>query len=426
MAKRTSLAALATGQVDDVPGKSDPLLLSLPLDKLHCTRFNPRRNFGTDEELKEFGHKLEKEQLQPAVVVSRTAYLALWPEEADNVGDASYVIANGERRYRASLMVGRKVLEVIHREDVAASRATFLDAVQSENNDRKDLDPIERAIAIDTMVAELGGADQVAAYYEKTKGWVSQQRKLLKLTPAMQEKVSAGEIPTRVARDIAGMPAGEQEAAWQQELIQRAAAKGKPRGMRQPARTAPSAESETAPRFTAVNQTGQEAEAETATTEPSSAEPEREAARFTAVNNEPAHETAEAPNDETETETSDAEPGERAVPEPRGEQHERPKTPRTPAAASEPQTLPYEDGNFVGMHLVKKMDAEPLALANRIIAVQAWDKVHIDKNVALLRDLVDLCITRSAGAAVDVVKQVCAEDEGFRKLLLESLEPESA
>lgn len=217
-ARRTSLASLAGAKVEDVPGRSDAVLMSLPLDKLHCTRFNPRRNFGTVEELRECGEKLKKEQLQPAVVVSRAAYLKLWPNEADRVGLASYVIANGERRYRASRLVGRLALEVVHREDVAKDRATFLDAVQSENNDRQDLDPIERAIAIETMVTELGGADQVATYYGKTKGWVSQQRWLLKLAPELQDLVSAGEMPVRVARDIASLPPEAQPAAWSEHL----------------------------------------------------------------------------------------------------------------------------------------------------------------------------------------------------------------
>ncbi|MDX3531942.1 ParB N-terminal domain-containing protein [Streptomyces sp. ID05-39B] len=244
--RRTSLASLAGEKVDDVPGKSDPLLLSLPLNKLVPTRFNPRRRFGTEEELREFGQKLAREQLQPAVVVSRTAYLKLWPEEADHVGDASYVIANGERRYRASLLVGRPALEVVHKEDVASSRAAFLDAVQSENNDRENLDPIERALGIDIMVTQIGGADQVAVYYGKTKGWVSQQRKLLKLTPELQDLVSSGELPVRVARDIAGLPAEVQATAWEEELERRRLEKeagARLRGQKKEER------------FTAVNQT---------------------------------------------------------------------------------------------------------------------------------------------------------------------------
>ncbi|MFD5899077.1 ParB/RepB/Spo0J family partition protein [Streptomyces sp. NPDC060366] len=221
---------------------SDPLLLTLPLTQLVPTRFNPRRNFGTEEDLKAFGLILKKRQLQPAVVVSRAGYLKLWPDEEATVGDAQYVIANGERRYRASMAAGLTTLNVVHNEPVANSRADFLDAVLSENNDREDLDPIERALGIETMVIELGGADQVAAHYGKTKGWVSQQRKLLKLTTELQNLVSAGELPIRVGRDIAGLPAQEQGPAWREEVQKRQAAKALPR-----ARTSSAPKVETAP-----------------------------------------------------------------------------------------------------------------------------------------------------------------------------------
>ncbi|MFC8339333.1 hypothetical protein ACFUJX_20295 [Streptomyces rubiginosohelvolus] len=219
--RRTSLASLAGQKVDTVPGQSDPLLLTLPLANLVPTRFNPRRNFGTDDDLKAFGLVLKRRQLQPAVVVSRTAYLKLWPEEESAVGTAQYVIANGERRYRGSRAAGLTTLNVVHNEDVAKSRADFLDAVLSENNDREDLDPIERALGIDTMVAELGGANRVAEHYGKTGGWVSQQRKLLKLVPELQQLVSSKEMPVRVARDIAGLPAERQVAAWDEETARR-------------------------------------------------------------------------------------------------------------------------------------------------------------------------------------------------------------
>jgi ParB family chromosome partitioning protein len=249
--RRTSLASLAGAKVDTVPGQSEPLLLTLPLDKLVPTRFNPRRNFDEDA-LRNFGLVLKNRQLQPAVVVSRAGYLKLWPDEAESVGDASYVIANGERRFRASKAVGLPTLDVVHAEDVARSRADFLDAVLSENNDRQDLDPIERAIGIETMVEQLGGADAVATHYGKTKGWVSQQRKLLKLTPELQALVSGGDLPVRVARDIAGLPPEEQAAAWAAEQRQREEAKTAPRSTRQlRAVPEPAPEPE---RFTAVNQ----------------------------------------------------------------------------------------------------------------------------------------------------------------------------
>ena len=358
--RRTSLASLAGQKVDDVPGKSDPLLLSLPLGRMVPTRFNPRRRFGTDEELREFGEKLAREQLQPAVVVSKAAYLKLWPEEAEHVGDASYVIANGERRYRASRLVGRPVLEVVHKEDVASSRAAFLDAVQSENNDRENLDPIERALGIDIMVTQLGGAEQVAVYYRKTKGWVSQQRKLLKLVPALQDLVSAGEMPVRVARDIAGLPADVQVTAWEEEVERRRMEKEAGARLR----------AEAASRFTAVNQ-------------PPPAAPtpkpvlEDQPPRFTAVNPPPSAEPEPEPEPEARVDTAAAD---RRVPE-------QPSVPGVARADAEqflpeqqglpattpggPRMFPYDNGREAFWLLRKRMPVDQFCVTLRLMQEHA-------------------------------------------------------
>lgn len=369
--RRTSLASLAGQKIEDVPGQGEALLLSLPLDRMIPTRFNPRRRFGTDEELTEFGRKLVKQQLQPAVVVSRAGYLKLWPEEAERIGPVPYVIANGERRYRASKLVGRPTLDVVHNESVAASRADFLDAVQQENNERENLDPIERAIAIETMVTELGGADHVAVYYDKTKGWVSQQRKLLKLTPELQDLVSVGEMPVRIGRDIASLPAERQMEVWQAEVEARAAAKAIPRAVRRaPEPPAPSPALDPAPqpapppdRFTAVNQ------------DDSPPAPEAQPAvdpvqRFTAVNQPPSEPDPTPPR----TPTADAEPPvERApesIPEPRDHQGDELET----SGDNQPKRLPYDDGLFLGQHLAIKVDNDPYFLMLRVLLEKGREK----------------------------------------------------
>jgi len=355
--RRTSLASLAGQKVEDVPGRSDAVLLTLPLDKLHCTRFNPRRRFGTEDDLRDFGEKLKKEQLQPAVVVSRTAYLKLWPDEADNVGGCPYVIANGERRYRASVLVGRGVLEVVHREDVANSRADFLDAVQSENNDRQDLDPIERAIAIETMVTELGGADQVAVYYGKTKGWVSQQRKLLKLTPDLQDLVSSGDMPVRVGRDIAGLPAEVQSTAWDDEVAKRRAAREAAERWKTDGTPRPPAarKAETAPRFTAVNQSPVPE-----TTPPS--RPPVDAPRFTAVN-----QTAETPPAGRPSVEAVPAAGE-SIPVPRTDGATPPSEDEEQARA--PKPFPYDDPGTAVLLCHQKMSVDAFVAGGKM-----WLKV---------------------------------------------------
>ncbi|MFF4323820.1 ParB/RepB/Spo0J family partition protein [Streptomyces sp. NPDC001568] len=346
--RRTSLASLAGQKVDDVPGRSDPLLLTLPLSTMVPTRFNPRRNFGTEDDLREFGLKLKKRQLQPAVVVSRAAYLKLWPEEADSVDSTPYVIANGERRFRASLAVGLTTLNVVHNEDVAKSRADFLDAVLSENNDREDLDPIERAIGIETMVEQLGGADQVAAHYGKTKGWVSQQRKLLKLTSELQVLVSQGEMPIRVARDIAGLPHPEQGEAWELEVQRRAEAERAPRTPRAAKVTAaapvamPSPKASEEPtRFTAVNQSAPETAEAAPQPNPLPTQPVTDLSRFTAVN-QAAPPAAEGDRSQEPLDVAPQSPDSQHVPDPRS-----PAPAPAPAPSQAPRApffIPWTDG----------------------------------------------------------------------------------
>ncbi|WP_331748876.1 MULTISPECIES: ParB/RepB/Spo0J family partition protein [unclassified Streptomyces] len=234
-ARRQAVAA-ATGAV--TVGASDSRLRTIPLDQLVPTRFNPRRNFGCDSDLLDFGLKLKKKQLQPAVAVTREAYLRLWEGEAGSVGTARYVIANGERRYRGSLAAGIGTLEVVVDDDVAKSRADFLDAVLSENNDREDLDPIERALGIQTMVEELGGKAKVAEHYGKSGGWVTQQMYLLDLDPELQALVSSGDLPVRETRTLVKLPQEEQLSAWQNRALEREEERERPR-IRRPATEQP-------------------------------------------------------------------------------------------------------------------------------------------------------------------------------------------
>ncbi|WP_326779430.1 ParB/RepB/Spo0J family partition protein [Streptomyces sp. NBC_01445] len=369
---RRQAVAEATGVA--TTGAPDSRLQTLPLEQLVPTRFNPRRNFGTDEDLKEFGRKLEVKQLQPAVAVTREAYLKLWEEEADAVGTHRYVIANGERRFRASQAAGLGTLEVIVDDTLAASRATFLDAVLSENNDREDLDPVEQAIGIQTMVEQLGGKARVAEHFGKSAGWVTQQLYLLKLAPELQDLVSAGVLPVRETRDLVKLPVEEQATAWANRLAARAEEKLAPadpvdpqRDLSPPAPTAPvftavknpQTEPPTAPPqpaqptpvFTAVK--NPQTDSPTAPTAPT--EPAQPAPGFTAVKNEGAepaprsdvaHAAMPSPPPATTPET---------VPEPRA--HELTER-DTNGHEADGKKFPYDSGAMSAHLLIRKMETD--------------------------------------------------------------------
>jgi ParB family chromosome partitioning protein len=216
MGRRVALSALADAPIEDVPGHSSATLVRLRPAQIAPTPLNSRRNFGTADELADLGESMRVRQLQPVVVVSRADYLRLWPEHDGQVGAADYVLVNGERRWRAAGQVTLSRLDALIRPEVADSRPAFLDAIFAENIDRRNLDPIEEARAIEEMVTECGSAAGAAERFRRHESWVSQRRALLKLAPEIQERVRSGEIPVRIARSIAGVPPARQEGAWRE------------------------------------------------------------------------------------------------------------------------------------------------------------------------------------------------------------------
>jgi ParB family chromosome partitioning protein len=220
MGRRVRLDSLADDQAEDVPGLHAGTLVRAKVSSIAPTPLNPRSNYGDDAELAELGESLRVRQLQPVAAVTRDAYLKLWPEHEEQIGSAAYVLANGERRYRAACHVTLNTLEVVVREDITDSQEAFLDAVVSENLDRKDFDPIEEAQAVEAMVATCGTAAAAAERFRRTEAWISQRRALLKLIPELQADVRSGKLPVRVARSVATAPASEQMDALAAKLAE--------------------------------------------------------------------------------------------------------------------------------------------------------------------------------------------------------------
>lgn len=225
---RVRLSSISTGATEDRPGTSATVFVHLRVETVAATPVNSRRNFGSDAELTELGESMRRRQLQPVVAVPRAAYLALWPDHADRIGDAAHVLANGERRLRAARHVGLATIDAIIRDDIANTRSTFLDAVFTENIQRRNFDPIEEARAVEALVAEFGTGQAVASHYEKSGGWVTQRRILLKLTPELQDLVSARKIPLETAREIGKLPSDQQLDAWLERSTPKLAAVEQP------------------------------------------------------------------------------------------------------------------------------------------------------------------------------------------------------
>ncbi|MFF6931565.1 ParB/RepB/Spo0J family partition protein [Streptomyces californicus] len=250
---------------DDAPDqvvdtRADGRLLRVPLGRIAPNLVNPRSDFGTTEQLEDFGRSLKRRQIQAVPVVTRRAYLELWPEHKGQIGNVDFVIVSGERRYRAATAVELPALECVINDGYAESRKTFLDAVVSENIDRQNFDAIEEANAVEVLVEAFGTARSVAEHYERADGWVSQRRVLLRLAPEVQELVRHQQMPLEPARKLGKLVKDHQWDVdaqfqwWEQEQKDRAAKAAQRKATRAARRSQPAggqaAPSE--PVFTAV------------------------------------------------------------------------------------------------------------------------------------------------------------------------------
>ncbi|MEU3663978.1 ParB/RepB/Spo0J family partition protein [Streptomyces sp. NPDC032940] len=189
----------------DVPSYE---LVRLRLEDVSPTPLNPRRNFGTDDEKTRFGEELRQAQLAACVAVTRSAYLALWPEHADRIADASHVLINGERRFHSAVHVGLEALDFVVRDDLAKTREEFINYLLQENLEREDFDVIERARGVEQLVAacaeqsERGARSRAAKRLGKARSWVTNQLALLELPQEIQAMLSAGSVPERDGRTM--------------------------------------------------------------------------------------------------------------------------------------------------------------------------------------------------------------------------------
>ena len=186
------------------------LMTDVPLDELIGNPRNPRRRIGDLSDLS----TIVERQLQPGVAVTKTTWLKIFPADEKLIGAARYIVVNGNRRLAASKEFGRNGMDVVVRDSIATSSESILEAAIIENIGRRDFDVLEEAEAVQVLVAECGSADAAAERLGRSKGWVSQRRALLKLTPELQEKLRGGEIAIRLARSLAQVPFEAQVKAW--------------------------------------------------------------------------------------------------------------------------------------------------------------------------------------------------------------------
>lgn len=237
MSDRAAAFARFNGQEstsdDDTAAKPSPEGLRLPVAKLAHNPENPREELQDIEDLAD--SLAARGLIQPVAVVTRAAFLSAHPGHEQNIGDAEYVVLDGNRRLAAANMAGLDEIPAHLDDSFAADADALLENALVAAVHNHDLEPIDQAKALQTLVTKYGSQRRVAKALNKSSGWVTQRMALLKLTPELQQAVEEKTLPVEVARQVGQLPQQQQHNAAQEALAARAEAKN--RRKRQPAAT---------------------------------------------------------------------------------------------------------------------------------------------------------------------------------------------
>lgn len=184
------LGALIVQESVDVDQNEEAIgIQNFPVNKIIPNVNQPRKDFSEDklsklaESIKEFG------VIQPIVLRKKD--------------DNNYEIVAGERRWRASKLAGLKEIPGVLKDiddDVFAEMALI------ENLQREDLNAIEEAIAYQYMMdAHHLTQARLSKIIGKSRAYITNTLRLLKLSPNIQSLIKDGILSTGHGRTLLGI-----------------------------------------------------------------------------------------------------------------------------------------------------------------------------------------------------------------------------
>lgn len=171
---------------DNSPIESEKSIITLSINEVEPNREQPRKEFD-EKALSELSKSIETNGVIQPILVRPVA-------------GGSYQIVAGERRWRASRMAGLTEIPVVIREMSDEDAAVF---ALIENLQREDLNPVEEAEGIRSLIEEFGMTQDAAAdRVGKSRTAVTNTLRLLKLPENILSMVAKGKITAGHARAL--------------------------------------------------------------------------------------------------------------------------------------------------------------------------------------------------------------------------------
>jgi len=151
-------------------------IVELELEAIEVNPFQPRTSFNEDA-LQELATSIKELGVIQPITVRKTDF-------------NKYQLVSGERRYRASKLVGLKTVPAYIR---IANDQESLEMALVENIQRQDLDPIEIALSYQRLIDEIDlTQEQMSDRIGKNRSTIANYLRLLKLDPIIQTGMRDG------------------------------------------------------------------------------------------------------------------------------------------------------------------------------------------------------------------------------------------
>ena len=176
-------AIFATENVELV--RDNDKIVEITLDEIKKNPYQPRTYFN-EEKLNELKESIEKNGLLQPIIVKKAV--------------KGYYIIAGERRYRAFELLGRKEIPAIIKEMTDEEMMVF---AVLENLQREDLSALEESESYKNLMDKMSlTQEELAKKLGKSRPYIANSLRLLKLPTEIKNKLEQGVISTAHARTL--------------------------------------------------------------------------------------------------------------------------------------------------------------------------------------------------------------------------------
>ena len=176
-------AIFATENVEIVTDNDK--IVEIALDDIKKNPYQPRTYFN-EEKLNELKESIEKNGLLQPIIVKKAV--------------KGYYIIAGERRYRAFELLGRKEIPAIIKEMTDEEMMVF---AVLENLQREDLSALEESESYKNLMDKMSlTQEELAKKLGKSRPYIANSLRLLKLPTEIKNKLEQGVISTAHARTL--------------------------------------------------------------------------------------------------------------------------------------------------------------------------------------------------------------------------------